>query len=166
MATEGKFSSSRREDGGYSGEFDSREEAVFEEFSTEQEELRRDQWLKLGCWVGKIVSPSCPSLYIDANYILEHIACQDEYCVDWAENWPDSSKEQEAELTAEFQRVFLAWMEKHDLKPKFFNVDEIDYMTVEQALANLDSAPASDVADSDHLPGSPSATPIDSTLST
>lgn len=158
MATAGKFSVSHREDGGYFGEFDTREEAVFEEFSSEQDELSDEEWKQLGCWVGEITPPRCPSSYIDANYVLEHIACQDEYCVDWAENWPNSSKEQEDELTAEFQRVFLTWMEKHNLKPKFFNVEAIDYMTVAEALANIEAqqtSPESDVADSGHLPDTP-----------
>lgn len=160
MVTEGKFSASDREDCGFLGESDSREEAVLAWFSSEQEDLPRDKWLKLGCWVGEIRKPICPSSFIHASNIIEHIQCQDEYSVDWAESWPGSSGEQEEELENELRQVFLAWMERHKLHPKFFMVDAVEYMTVEQALANCEprTDPASEVAGIVH-PSPPSSLP-------
>lgn len=74
-------------------------------------------------FVGQYIEPTDPSTYLDADLLIDHAACQDEYCGEYAEGWPCATKEQEDDLTAEVQRVFGEWMDRHDLRPWWKIVD-------------------------------------------
>jgi len=41
---------------------------------------------------------------------------------DHAEDWDMSTKEQRAELEREVRSVMAAWLDRHNLRPTFFNV--------------------------------------------
>ena len=60
-----------------------------------------------------------------ADIILEHIAVQDDYCFEAAEGWyADATGDKAAcdELNNTIREVFARWLDKHDLRPKFFLV--------------------------------------------
>jgi hypothetical protein len=104
----------------YNGSFGSIEEAIAESLS-------------LGVfWVGECTPPTQPEHYFDASDWLETVSCQDEYCGDYAEGWDIATKEQRRELDEEVQKVMAAWLDRHDLRPKFFVVhDPIKYIVVD-----------------------------------
>lgn len=60
----------------------------------------------------------------DADNILDHVLCQDDFSLDCAEDAFRCTREQTAELTAAVERVFLEWMHKHGLQPRHFLIDE------------------------------------------
>lgn len=96
----------------YSGEFETIEHALQEGYS------RGDVF-----WVGELVPPTQPEDWWDAADWLEHVSCQDEYCCEWSEDWEGSTKEQREELESLVRKVMSDWLDRHDLRPKFFNVE-------------------------------------------
>lgn len=74
-------------------------------------------------WVGEQSKPS-PESYWDADDWLEHVSCQDDFAGDWAENWDESTKEQREELQVEVRAVMAAWLKRHNLEPKFWNINK------------------------------------------
>ena len=100
----------------YDGTFSSVEEAVEAAFN---EYPSRNV-----VWVGENYQPHAEG-YIDADLVIEHITCQDEYCVDGADGWPDASKEQLQELTDALQKVVGDWLDKHKLRERFFLVQNV-----------------------------------------
>lgn len=73
-------------------------------------------------WIGECEPPTQPEDLWDADEWLEYVSCQDEYCNEWAEDWDQSTKEHRAELEAMVRPVLAAWLDKHDLRPKFYNI--------------------------------------------
>ena len=76
-------------------------------------------------FVGEAVPPTQPEDWWNAEDWLEHVSVQDEYSGDWAEDWDNSTKEQREELEREVRAVMAAWLDRHDLRPKFFNVSGV-----------------------------------------
>lgn len=77
-----------------------------------------------GCerpWIGKAGAPMVEQ-YVDADLILEHITCQDDYTAEVAEEWPFATVMQCHELTEALQKVVAEWVDKHKLWPTFFVV--------------------------------------------
>lgn len=110
-----------RDEEHYHGEFETREGAIEE---AKSEGLKR-------FWTGENVRPD-PTDFIDGSDVIERIVCQDEFTGDWADGWPEATKEQEAELTGMLRAAFNLWMEKHGLGPKFWNVENVQEHTIEQ----------------------------------
>jgi len=73
-------------------------------------------------WIGKTFPPENAENFFDAEDWLENVACQEDYSGDHAEDWDMSTKEQRAELEKEVRAVMAAWLERHKLRPTFFNV--------------------------------------------
>lgn len=69
--------------------------------------------------VGKYRAPTPPEQFIDADLIIEHATCQDEYSGPWAEDCIECSPAQAKELTEALQKTFGDWLDKHDLRPTF-----------------------------------------------
>lgn len=107
----------------YSGEYDTREEAAQEAF-TERPEAE-------SCYVGESKTP-IPENYFTADDIIEVIQNQDDFLGEWAEDWPEANKEQRAELTEQLRSVFSAWLDKHNLRPSFFNVVDSEKVIKQQ----------------------------------
>lgn len=95
----------------YDGTYDSKQEAIDEAFA--QDPTAESVWVVIA------VKPK-PEEYFDADLVIEHIKCQDDFGTEWAEGWPDETKEQLQELTDSLQKVFSEWMDKHSLRPTFF----------------------------------------------
>lgn len=83
-------------------------------------------------WVGEDESPTQPEEFWQAEYWLEHVSCQEEYGSDWAEGWDQSTKEQREELENEVSKVMAAWLDRHNLRPKFFLITKPKRVTREQ----------------------------------
>ena len=75
-------------------------------------------------WVGELCSPTQPEDWWCAEDWLEHVSCQDAYRGDHAEDWDTSSDAQRSELEEEVRKVMAAWLDRHDLRPAFFNIRE------------------------------------------
>ena len=81
-------------------------------------------------WVGKCEKPRAPSSFIDGQDIIEIILVQDEYgrefCGSWANDVFQASihKETGGELTRELSDVVRKWIQKHQLEPTFFTIDQ------------------------------------------
>lgn len=106
----------------YHGGYGSPEEAAHECFECDDDAET--------CHVGRCVTPD-PVDYLDAEILIDNIQCQDDFAGEWAENWPGEAKEQRDELTAEFKKVFAAWLDRHNLRPRFFNVVDVQTITRE-----------------------------------
>lgn len=125
MSIFGKWGFSKNCEGGFLGACDSWWEAALEGFADypHLEEIH----------VGEYVEPGAPESYIDGDWVIEHVCCQDDYCHDWADGWPGSTKEQEDELTDMLRRAFGDWLDKHELRPKFGLVEDIRKVTKTEA---------------------------------
>ena len=80
-------------------------------------------------FVGLAVAPPQPETFWAAEDWLEHVSTQDPYCGDWADNWDDSTHQQRAELEDEVRKVLAAWLDRHGLRPRFWDVkDVVEYV--------------------------------------
>jgi hypothetical protein len=112
----------------YHGSFGSAEEAAANGLNDDD----RDS-----VWVGECVPPPQPETFLDAAYILEHVQCQDYYSGEYGEDWPNASKDQEAELTEALQAAFAAWLDRHGLRPEFFMVENVREITRAELEADI-----------------------------
>ena len=112
----GKWSLSLNESD-YQGIFDSAEQAIAEGRGYDQDEF----------WVAQIRKPIQPEELFDEwtieSWIERDVLEHDDYTSDDAENAVDPTEEQLTELVAEIRPLIAAWLDRNDLRPKFFNVD-------------------------------------------
>lgn len=108
----------------YDGLFDTINEAVYESGIDDGEII----------YVGECASPTQPEDWWEAADWLEHVSCQDEYGGEWAEGWDESTKEQRAELTDAVRKVMAEWLDRHKLRPTFFNIKNEAKYTVENGV--------------------------------
>lgn len=74
-------------------------------------------------YIGQYEGSPDPAGYIDADLIIEHVKCQDDFSHEFAEDWPDESREQNDELTEIMRATFRQWLDRHGLNPTFSTVD-------------------------------------------
>jgi len=117
---EGKFSISTNEEM-FIGDYDSREEAIA---AGPAEVVDADSERGV-FWVGEQVPPMQPEDYWDADDWMEHVACQDAYRGDHAEDWGRCTKEQRDELEMAVRKVMAEWLDHHKLRPDFFNITNV-----------------------------------------
>ena len=81
--------------------------------------------------MGRNRDPKPLSTGIYADDILEKAqeSLEDEWCCEWSIFRP--SEEQVADLQVELQKAMDAWFEKHELQPKWFVVDDVESIFVE-----------------------------------
>lgn len=79
-----------------------------------------------GFYLGRIVAPTQPEDRWSADDWLEHVSVQDDYSGEHAEDWDISTEEQREELETEVRKVMAAWLDRHGLRPDFWNVDEVE----------------------------------------
>lgn len=88
-------------------------------------------------WIGITYEPAAEA-YVDAELVLEHIACQDEYAHEAADDWPNATQEQLDELTAELQKTVGEWLDRHKLRERFFLVrDAKKYVREDGAIVEV-----------------------------
>lgn len=73
-------------------------------------------------YVGEIEPPTPPEDWFESGDWLETVSCQEDYSGDHAEGWDISSKEQRDELNAEVRKVMADWLDRHNLRPAFWNI--------------------------------------------
>jgi len=73
-------------------------------------------------YVGELEEPTPPEDLFDCGDWLEHVSCQEDYEGDHAEGWDSSTKEQREELNQEVRQVLSAWLDRHNLRPSFWNI--------------------------------------------
>lgn len=76
-------------------------------------------------YVGENRPPEKAETYWDSESFFEHVSEQDEYSLECAEDWDDSNKEQRAELDSLVRAVICEWFERHNLRPKFWHVENV-----------------------------------------
>ncbi len=76
-------------------------------------------------WVGEVKPPLQPEEWC-GDYFLDLLTQLDEDCDDyygdWASDWRRDTKEQRAELAEAVKSLVAAWLDRHDLRPRFFIV--------------------------------------------
>lgn len=75
-------------------------------------------------WIGRVCPPTKPEDLFDVSDWLERVACDDDYAGEWSEDWDMSTKQQRAELESDVRKVIAAWLDRHNLRPTFFNVKD------------------------------------------
>jgi hypothetical protein len=106
--------------------YSTNEENYYGDFSTIREacdEAAASAGVGSHFWVGENVPPPDPENSFSISDWLEQVSCQDEYCGDWAAGWDKSTKEQRIELETAVREMVAAWLDRHDLRPKFFNIE-------------------------------------------
>lgn len=105
-------------DGGesYQGDFPTAEEAA-----TEGCELGGGT-----CYVGRSRPPEPAENLINWYTILDDIDCQEDYSLDCADCWCNATVDQAAEVEREIGAVVGAWLDRHNLRPRFFVVDDAE----------------------------------------
>jgi len=106
----------------YHGPHDTIEDALAEAWSDSDEDHTH-------CWIGECAIPDAAS-HLDYDAVIEHITNMEDFSHEWADDWPKTTKEQREELTASLQAAFKAWLDKHDLHPKFFTVKNAKRMEI------------------------------------
>ena len=128
---------------GYSFDFETFEEA----FDTPEqakdalmtEAIARELNTECKVWIGQYRKPGDPEGYVDADLLLEHSGCQDDYMGDWGDEWPGETKEQNQELTDAIQKVYAEWLDKYDLRPSWgiIEMETIQKFTVGQLMDSV-----------------------------
>jgi len=84
-------------------------------------------------WVGEVIDPGLgPRPDADDLLELARDRAGDEYG-ECAEDWLDVGKLEEAELDAEFAKVWEAWLKKHDLTPRFWGIGKVEQLATPRA---------------------------------
>ena len=76
-------------------------------------------------WVGEVVPPPQPEEMFCESLIewwLERCDDIDEYSGEWAEGWDRSTAKQHTELVKALRPVLSAWLDRNDLRPRFWNI--------------------------------------------
>lgn len=122
-------------DTGYSWSVD--EERYFGDFATVEDALldaqSEDEDVKV-VYVGERRSPTPPEDWWNAEDWLEHVSCQDDYQIDQASDWDESTKEQKEDLESEVRKVMAAWLDRHSLRPQFWLIEKAKKYVVEDGV--------------------------------
>lgn len=100
----------------YFGFFDTIEEAINEASANAKKEQRK-------YWVGQCISPIQPEYLWFAEDWIDYVLTHDDYSGEWAEDSISATKEQYIELEKEVRKVLSTWLDKHELRPKHYNID-------------------------------------------
>ena len=74
-------------------------------------------------YVGKCEPPTPPEDLWSASDWIEHVCVQDDYSHECAQDWDQSTKEQREELEREVAPILAAWLDRHNLRPQFYVVN-------------------------------------------
>ena len=109
----------------YFGDFATREQALAEAINEAREYGHKK------VWIGQSVPPTQPEDLWVAEDWLELVSCQDDYCLDCASDWDESTNAQREELESAVRTVMAEWLDRHKLRPKFFLVDNVEEIDVQ-----------------------------------
>lgn len=110
------------EDFNYGGFYDAKEQAI-EEFRKELASGGYDDIKKRGYfWVGQVLEHS-PLLFLSADRLLDTaIDVAGDEGGEFAEPYQDTLSDVSQEAKDELDELILAWVEKHDLEPTFYQI--------------------------------------------
>lgn len=118
------YAYSTQEDTGYVGGFETREEAI---------QAAREDGLDSVYYLGEERPPIAPENLFDPEDWLEKVSCHEDYSIEVADGWDDPvTKDQLEELQAEVSLVMAAWLDRHKLRPKFFLVENIEVVNLDE----------------------------------
>lgn len=103
-------------------------------YGTKEEAIAagRDEYNGEVFYVGEVSLPADPECFFGAEDWLERVSEQDDYRGEHAEDWDMSTREQRAELTEEVQAVMGRWLDRHGLRPTFWNVENSERVEVDE----------------------------------
>lgn len=104
------------------GDFDTKEDAIAEGKTFYDGEP---------FYVGQCIPPSQPESFWNADDWLDHVSQQEGYSGEWAEGWDCSTNEQREELEIAVRMLLSVWLDKYNLRPTFFNIEEEEHITPE-----------------------------------
>lgn len=116
----GKFAYSHNEEH-YYGAFDSFDEAKREALDVYE-----------SAWVGECRKPDVLGA-IDGERLIDDILCQDDFSIDAAGEGLSATRDQMIELDDMLRETFRQWLDKHDLWPTFYVVENAKRVTREAA---------------------------------
>lgn len=103
---------------------------------TKAQAIAAGSWYDGPYYVGQCVDPIPPEdLFTEhdvENWIDGSVRCHDDYAGEWAEDAMRTTGKQREELAAEIRPLIAAWLDRHKLRPTFWNIDP---MTVEEVQA-------------------------------
>ena len=53
--------------------------------------------------------------------MVDQILMQNEFCVEWSDNWPNCAEEVMKDLDKRLVEAFKGWMDTWDTHPRFYN---------------------------------------------
>jgi hypothetical protein len=124
----GMFSISTDEENYSSGPFETIEKAIEEAVDGHGYER---------FWIGETVAPEQPEALWTAEHWLEYVSETEDYMSEWAEGWDAASKSQREELETEVRQVMAKWLDRHKLRPTFWNIGKTWEYIVEDGVAVL-----------------------------
>ena len=62
-----------------------------------------------------------PLNYIDSQDLIDRILEQNEFCVEWNDDWPNCAEEVMKDLDKRLMEAFKGWMDTWDTHPRFCN---------------------------------------------
>lgn len=111
-----KYSWSASAEGSFHGEFNTITDALREGFG----ECPERQTI----YVGQNRKPD-PLDAINGEDLINRIYDYEDFGIEEAADWPNYSPTQEADLTEMLRGAFKRWMDRYDLHPQFWIVEEI-----------------------------------------
>jgi len=107
----------------YEGQYDSEHEAIAE---------AAHAYALQSFWIGELVEPTQPEELFEVRSWLDHVSESWDYEGEWAENWDRSTLAQREELEAKVRAVMAEWLDRHNLRPAFFNITKpVKYLVVD-----------------------------------
>lgn len=76
-------------------------------------------------WTGRNRHPVSPECFWTAKDWLYQVSVTEEYSLEQAEGWDESTTEQQKELEDIVRPIMLEWMRRHELLPKFWHVEDV-----------------------------------------
>lgn len=119
MGMSGKWSVSTNEEN-YHGIYDTSEEAI-----EEGKQYGRP------FWIGQCVPPVSPEYLWDADTWINQLYEHEDYAGEWAEDAIQATKDQLEDLERSVSGAISGWLDRHDLRPTFFNIDPLTVRKVE-----------------------------------
>ena len=97
----------------------------------------REEAIKLGTieyggesfFVGRCAEPIQPENIFSVDQWLEQVDENEDYMGEHAEDWEQSTYLQRRELEDEVRKVMAEWLDRHNLRPEFFNIDMVEEIT-------------------------------------
>ncbi len=87
-------------------------------------------------FVGKCVAPEPPENLFDRwsvdRWIDSEVREHEDYSGEWAADAIPATREQQNELAEQIRPVIAAWLDRHKLRPTFWNIDPASVCEIEE----------------------------------